>query len=120
LVKRIKSDDELTNSNVVKVIFDKNFKAIYFSRFSIPFCRGKNTEEWLNERAYFKHIGLYAYRLPTLTEIVNLPVSPLEKAESLEQLRWIENGYPVYVRETEFESFAIDIPADLLKITNTN
>jgi 3-deoxy-manno-octulosonate cytidylyltransferase (CMP-KDO synthetase) len=119
LVKRISTEDELNNPNVVKVIFDKNFKAIYFSRFSIPFYRGKNREEWLKERAYFKHIGIYAYRSPSLREIVKLPVSPLEKAESLEQLRWIENGYPVHVRETEFDSFAIDTPADLLKFTNT-
>jgi 3-deoxy-manno-octulosonate cytidylyltransferase (CMP-KDO synthetase) len=118
LVKRIESDDELNNTNVVKVIFDKNFKAIYFSRFSIPFYRGLNREVWLKERAYFKHIGIYAYRSATLKEIVNLPVSPLEKAESLEQLRWIENGYPIHVRETKFDSFAIDTPADLLKITN--
>jgi 3-deoxy-manno-octulosonate cytidylyltransferase (CMP-KDO synthetase) len=119
LIKRIESDDELNNSNVVKVIYDKNFKAIYFSRFSIPFYRGKNKEEWLKERAYFKHIGIYAYRTPVLREISKLPGSPLEKAESLEQLRWIENGYAVHVRETEFESFAIDTPTDLLKITNT-
>jgi 3-deoxy-manno-octulosonate cytidylyltransferase (CMP-KDO synthetase) len=119
LVKAIKSNEELSNPNVVKVIFDKNFKAIYFSRFSIPFYRGKNTEEWLKERAYFKHIGIYAYRSSALMEIAKLSVSPLEKAESLEQLRWIENGYPIHVRETEFESFAIDSPADLLKITNT-
>jgi 3-deoxy-manno-octulosonate cytidylyltransferase (CMP-KDO synthetase) len=119
LVKRIKTDDELNNSNVVKVIFDKNFKAIYFSRLSIPFYRGKNKEEWMKERGYFKHIGIYAYRSPTLREIAKLSVSPLEKSESIEQLRWIENGYPVHVRETEFDSFAIDTPADLLKITNT-
>jgi 3-deoxy-manno-octulosonate cytidylyltransferase (CMP-KDO synthetase) len=119
LVKRINSNDELTNTNVVKVIFDKNFKAIYFSRFAIPFYRGVNKEGWLKERTYFKHIGIYAYRSPALTAIAKLPVSTLEKAESLEQLRWIDNGYSVHVRETEFESFAIDIPADLLKITNT-
>ena len=118
LVKRIHSDDELNNTNVVKVIFDKNLKAIYFSRFSIPYFRGRNREEWLKERPYFKHIGIYAYRSQVLREISKLPVSPLEKAESLEQLRWIENGFPVHVRETEFDSFSIDTPADLLKITN--
>jgi len=118
LMKRIKSDDELNDPNVVKVIIDKSFKAIYFSRFPIPFFRGKNREEWLKERAYFKHIGIYAYRSPSLRGIAKLPVSLLEKAESLEQLRWIENGYPVHVLETEFDSFAIDTPADLLKITN--
>jgi len=119
LIKRIRSNDELNDPNVVKVIFDKNFKAIYFSRFSIPFYRGKNPAEWFKERAYFKHIGIYAYRSPALKKIAKLSESPLEKAESLEQLRWIENGYPVHVRETEFDSFAIDTPADLLKITNT-
>jgi 3-deoxy-manno-octulosonate cytidylyltransferase (CMP-KDO synthetase) len=118
LVKKIRSLEELDNPNTVKVIFDKNFKAIYFSRFSIPFCRGKNRKEWLKERDYFKHIGIYAYRSSALREIAKLPASPLEKAESLEQLRWIENGYAVYVSETEFDSYAIDTPADLLKITN--
>lgn len=119
LVKKIKSTEELINPNVVKVIFDKNFKAIYFSRLSIPFCRSKDTKEWLKERSYFKHIGIYAYRSKALGEIGGLAMSPLEKVESLEQLRWIENGYSIHVRETEFESFAIDTPADLLKITNT-
>jgi 3-deoxy-manno-octulosonate cytidylyltransferase (CMP-KDO synthetase) len=119
LVKKIVSDDELNDPNVVKVVFDKNYKAIYFSRFSIPFFRGKNKIEWLNERAYFKHIGIYGYRSPSLREIAKLPVSPLEKAESLEQLRWIEYGCMIHVCETEFDSFAIDTPADLLKFTNT-
>jgi 3-deoxy-manno-octulosonate cytidylyltransferase (CMP-KDO synthetase) len=119
LVKKIKSNEELSNPNVVKVIFDKNFKAIYFSRLPIPFCRSKDTRVCLKERSYFKHIGIYAYRSKALREIGTLTMSPLEKAESLEQLRWIENGYPIYVRETELESFAIDTPADLLKITNT-
>ena len=119
LVRKIKSNEELSDPNVVKVIFDKNYKAIYFSRLSIPFYRGKKMDEWLKERPYFKHIGIYSYRTKTLKEIVKLTMSPLEKAESLEQLRWIENGYSIHVRETEFESFAIDTPADLLKITNT-
>jgi 3-deoxy-manno-octulosonate cytidylyltransferase (CMP-KDO synthetase) len=119
LVKRIKSSEELTNPNVVKVIFDKNFRAIYFSRSALPYFRGKETSEWLDQSDYFKHIGIYGYRSETLREIVKLTASPLETAESLEQLRWIENGYPVQIRETEFESFAIDTPADLLKITNT-
>jgi len=118
LVKRITSDEEFKDPNVVKVIFDKKLKAIYFSRFSIPYYRGKNMEQWLKERPYFKHIGIYAYRTQVLREITKLPPSSLEKAESLEQLRWIENGYTVHIRETEFDSYAIDTPADLLKITN--
>jgi len=118
LVKRIKSSEELTNPNVVKVIFDKNFRAIYFSRSALPYFRGKETSEWLDKSDYFKHIGIYGYRPEILREIVKLAASPLETAESLEQLRWIENGYPVHIVETEFESFAIDTPADLLKITN--
>jgi 3-deoxy-manno-octulosonate cytidylyltransferase (CMP-KDO synthetase) len=119
LVKRIKSPEELTNPNVVKVIFDNNFRAIYFSRSALPYFRGKETSEWLDNCDYFKHIGIYGYRPEMLRVIVKLAASPLETAESLEQLRWIENGYTVHVRETEFESLAIDTPADLLKITNT-
>ena len=118
LVKKIKSPEELTDPNVVKVIFDRNRKAIYFSRQAIPFVRGKESAEWIGERDFFKHIGIYGYRTDVLRTIVNLPVSSLETAESLEQLRWIENGYPIHIRETEYESIAIDTPADLLKITN--
>ena len=120
LVKRIVSNEELFDTNVVKVIFDKNFKAIYFSRQNLPYCRGKEPHEWLENGRYYKHVGLYGYTIGALQELVKLPESNLERAESLEQLRWIENGYSIYLRETHFESIAIDSPADLLKITNSS
>lgn len=118
LVKRITRKDDLTNPNVVKVVFGKNNQALYFSRHSIPYNRKNEPAEWMNGTNYFKHIGIYGYRTDVLKKITSLPVSALEEAESLEQLRWLENGYPIHIRETDYESIAIDTPADLLKITN--
>ena len=118
LVKKIASGDDLNNHNVVKVIIDKQNKAIYFSRFAIPYLRGGEYQGQMGLHTYYKHIGIYGYRSEILREITSLPESSLEKAESLEQLRWIENGYSIHVLETEFESIAIDTPDDLLKITN--
>ena len=118
LVKKITHQDDLTNPNVVKVVFDRNYKALYFSRHPIPYFRGSDSTDWLNETDYYKHIGIYGYRSGILKSITQLPASPLEKAESLEQLRWLENGYSIHVKETDYESIAIDTPADLLKITN--
>jgi 3-deoxy-manno-octulosonate cytidylyltransferase (CMP-KDO synthetase) len=118
LVKKITQRDDLINPNVVKVIFDKYNQALYFSRHPIPYLRGAEPADWLNGLNYYKHIGIYGYRTAILNTITQLPASPLEKAESLEQLRWLENGYPIHVRQTDYESIAIDTPADLLKITN--
>jgi len=118
LVKKITQQDDLINPHIVKVVFDKNNKALYFSRQPIPYLRGTEYTDWLNTTNYYKHIGIYGYRTGVLKSITHLPVSPLEKAESLEQLRWLENGYPVHVKETDYESIAIDTPGDLLKITN--
>ncbi len=118
LVKKITLPDELINPNVVKVVFNKNYMALYFSRHPIPFLRGSDPAEWLNSADYYKHIGIYGYRTEILESITQLPASMLEKAESLEQLRWLENGYPILVKETDYESISIDTPGDLLKITN--
>jgi 3-deoxy-manno-octulosonate cytidylyltransferase (CMP-KDO synthetase) len=118
LVKKITQLDDLMNPNVVKVVFNKNNIALYFSRHPIPFLRGSDPAGWLKKADYYKHIGIYGYRTVILNTITQLPVSPLEKAESLEQLRWLENGYSILVRETDYESISIDTPADLLKITN--
>lgn len=120
LVKKIESKDELFDPNVVKVITDKNSRAIYFSRQTLPYFRGKEPNTWLENGTFYKHVGLYGYTAGVLKDLVRLPGSRLEKAESLEQLRWIEHGYTVYVRETEYSSLAIDSPADLLKITNNH
>ena len=116
LVKKINTEDDLFNVNTPKVVLTKDMQAIYFSRIAIPFFRNKEKSEWLKEHTYYKHIGIYAYRSETLSLITKLPVSSLEKAEALEQLRWIENGYHIRVAITEKESQAIDTPADLEKM----
>jgi 3-deoxy-manno-octulosonate cytidylyltransferase (CMP-KDO synthetase) len=116
LVKKVVSEDELFNENTPKVIINKQLEAVYFSRSTIPFLRGIKHENWLRSHTFYKHIGIYAFRNRTLSEIIQLPVSTLEKAESLEQLRWIENGYKIQVAITELESQAIDTPEDLQKI----
>lgn len=116
LVKKVVSEDELFNENTPKVIINKQLEAVYFSRSTIPFLRGIKHENWLSNHTFYKHIGIYAFRNRTLSEIIQLPVSTLEKAESLEQLRWIENGYKIQVAITELESQAIDTPEDLQKI----
>jgi len=118
LVKKITSEEDLSNPNVVKVLIDIHSRAIYFSRAALPFFREKEDQSRIHIHAFFKHIGIYGYTPGILHEITGLPESSLEKAESLEQLRWIENGYSICVRETEFESIAIDSPVDLLKVTN--
>jgi len=118
LAKRITAHDELFNSNINKVIFDKAKNAIYFSRHPIPFQQNEPTENWLNKFDYFKHIGIYAYRTEILKKITMLQRSNLEIAESLEQLRWLENGYKIRVMETDYESIAVDTPEDLSKFLN--
>lgn len=116
LVKKIKSAEELFNENTPKVVLNNKLEAIYFSRSPIPFQRGLSNEQWLDAYPFYKHIGIYAFRNSILSEITQLPVSSLEKAEALEQLRWIENGYKIKVAVTELESQAIDTPEDLQKI----
>jgi 3-deoxy-manno-octulosonate cytidylyltransferase (CMP-KDO synthetase) len=116
LVKKIDSTDDLLNINLPKVIFNKEMKALYFSRLPIPGQKLVDTEEWVKNHQYYRHIGLYGYRAQTLKEITLLPPSPLENIESLEQLRWLEAGYTITVSVTEFESIGIDTPNDLNKI----
>lgn len=118
LAKQISSTDELFNNNINKVIFDKFNNAIYFSRFAIPFQQNVPAEKWLEKVNYFKHVGIYAYRSATLSEITSLKRSKLEISESLEQLRWLENGYKIRVMQTDFESIAVDTPEDLSKFLN--
>ena len=109
LKKRIVEPDELTNPNVVKVVTDARGKALYFSRSMIPF--GRDTLP-----VCFKHIGLYVYRREFLLQYSQLPVGPLEKAEKLEQLRALENGFSIHVVETEYESLGVDTPEDLERV----
>jgi 3-deoxy-manno-octulosonate cytidylyltransferase (CMP-KDO synthetase) len=115
LVKRILTEQELHNTNSPKVVINKLSEAIYFSRATLPHIRGQEPENWLEFHTFFKHIGIYGYRADVLQEVTKLPVSPLEKAESLEQLRWIDNGYRIKVAETELETHAVDVPEDLIK-----
>jgi 3-deoxy-manno-octulosonate cytidylyltransferase (CMP-KDO synthetase) len=95
---------------------NQNGEALYFSRQTIPHVRGVASELWLDSQRFFKHIGLYAYRSDVLKEISLLKPSPLELSESLEQLRWLENGYVIQTIETQYETLGIDSPADLEKI----
>lgn len=117
LVKPFNPDDDfetvLFNPNTPKVVLNKNNEAMYFSRSVIPYIRGKQYTEWLAAHPFYKHIGLYAYRADTLREITQLPQSPLELAESLEQLRWLENGYKIKAGVTHRETVGIDTPEDL-------
>lgn len=116
LVKPFKPEDGLValeNVNSPKVVVNHHMEALYFSRSIIPFTRGKEKTEWLSGHTYYKHIGLYAYRAEVLQQITALPQSSLELAESLEQLRWLENGYKIKVGISDIETIGIDTPDDL-------
>ena len=109
----IHNTDELLSPNNVKVVCDLRGRALYFSRQPLPHLRGVEEEQWSDRQPYFKHVGIYAFRTATLEELVQLPQSPLELSESLEQLRWLENGYQIQVRETAVANIGIDTPADM-------
>ncbi|MBR1502776.1 MAG: 3-deoxy-manno-octulosonate cytidylyltransferase [Prevotella sp.] len=115
LGKRFESMDAVENPNSPKIVTDARGFALYFSRSVIPFVRGKEREEWLSNYPYLKHLGIYAYRREVLAAVTKLPQSPLEKAESLEQLRWLENGYRIRVGLTDVETVGIDTPDDLAR-----
>ena len=116
LVKPFTANDSfaaLENANSPKVVINKNMNALYFSRSIIPYQRNADKKDWLKNHVYYKHIGLYAYRVDVLKEVTALPQSSLELSESLEQLRWLENGYTIKVGTTEVETIGIDTPEDL-------
>jgi 3-deoxy-manno-octulosonate cytidylyltransferase (CMP-KDO synthetase) len=113
LGKRFENMEAVCNPNSPKIVCDKNGFALYFSRSIIPFVRGKEQASWISNFPYLKHLGLYAYRRHVLREVTQLPQSPLEIAESLEQLRWLENGYHIRVGLTDVETVGIDTPEDL-------
>lgn len=113
LGKPFESMEAVENPNSPKIVTDINSYALYFSRSVIPYVRGKEQNDWLNHFPYLKHIGLYAYRRDVLEQITKLPQSPLELAESLEQLRWLQNGYRIKVGLTDVETVGIDTPEDL-------
>lgn len=113
LVKKIVTEEELFNPNRPKVVIDKRKFALYFSRSTIPYIRGEQQQNWLINGPFWAHIGMYAYRKEVLQEITSLPTGKLELAESLEQLRWLENGYLIKTAVTNHQSIGIDTPEDL-------
>ncbi len=108
----------LDNPNSPKIVVDNNSFALYFSRSVIPFIRGVEHNQWLGKYPFLKHLGIYAYRTQVLHEITRLPQSSLELAESLEQLRWLQNGYRIRVGTTNIETVGIDTPEDLQRAEN--
>ncbi len=118
LVKTIESDEVLFNPNRPKVVFNVQNYAQLFSRSTIPHIRGKEQKDWLKAHTFYSHLGMYAYRKDILPQLTQLQPSPLELAESLEQLRWLEHGYQIKVAVTEFESIGIDTPEDLESAKN--
>lgn len=118
LMKKIESETELFNPNVVKVVTDTKGWALYFTRQAVPFVRGSEPQTWLRKNNYFKHIGIYGYKTFVLQNIARLETVPLSQSESLEQLTWLYYGYKIRMGLTTFESVAIDSPEDLSKFIN--
>ncbi|RRB02643.1 3-deoxy-manno-octulosonate cytidylyltransferase [Larkinella rosea] len=117
LVKKIGDPAVLFSTSTPKVVLNSRGEALYFSRQTLPFLRERQPEDWLNQHIFYKHIGIYAYRSDILAQITQLPPSLLEKAEALEQLRWLENGYRIRCVVTELDSFGIDTPEDLERLS---
>jgi len=115
LIRKADNGEDIFNPNQPKVIINSKGDAIYFSRSVIPYIRDAEKEDWVTKHQFYKHIGLYAYLTTVLSEITRLPRSPLETAESLEQNRWIENGFRIRTAVTKWESIGIDSPEDLEK-----
>jgi len=112
----VSNHDELFDKGEVKIVLNTANEALYFSRMVIPFIKGVDELQWHLHHPYYRHVGLYAYRGDILDKITKLPVSALEKAESLEQLRWVENGFRIKCVTTKYESHCIDTPEDLEKM----
>ena len=115
LAKPIEDEEDLFSPNAVKVVMDKEGKALYFSRNPIPFMRNVERTEWLNKGVFYQHIGIYAYKAEALQQVARLQPTDLELAESLEQLRWLENGMSIRMAVTESVNVSIDTPEDLVK-----
>ncbi|HEX3009265.1 MAG TPA: 3-deoxy-manno-octulosonate cytidylyltransferase [Bacteroidales bacterium] len=116
LAKPIHSTEDVFNPNHVKLVRDASGKALYFSRSPIPYLRNIPQEQWAEKHTYLKHLGIYAYRTEVLRKVTKLHPSTLEIAESLEQNRWLENGFTIRVEITEYESISIDTPEDLERV----
>lgn len=117
LVKRIEDPAALLNPNKVKVVIDSGNKALYFSRSAIPYFRDHSVTQWMEQHDFYKHIGLYAYKVEVLREIVHMEPSSLERAEALEQLRWLERGKSIHCAITRHESVAVDTPDDIDRLS---
>lgn len=113
LIRPIQEEETLFDPNKVKVVVDKNGKALYFSRSPIPFLKDHPKDKWLENNKYFSHIGIYGYRKSSLEQITQIPPSVLENAEGLEQLRWLESGFNIQTAESIHTNDAIDTPEDL-------
>lgn len=113
LAKRLTQSADLLNPNLVKAVFSGEGRALYFSRSAVPHVRGEAVENWVAKGVHFKHVGMYAFQRDVLLRLAGLPVGKLEQLESLEQLRWLENGFSIGVVETDFETQGIDTPEDL-------
>lgn len=116
LAKKIEDPELLFNPNIVKVVFTARQGAMYFSRQAIPFVRSFGQDQWMDKQVFYKHIGLYGFRRKALLEVAALPAGQYEQAESLEQLRWLENGYRIAVGVTPWESSGIDVPEDIARV----
>ncbi len=112
----VNSNEILFDTGEVKIVLNQNNEALYFSRTVIPFIKNIDEKEWHKHHTYYRHVGMYAYRKDILEKITALPVSSLEKAESLEQLRWLENGFTIKCVVTKYESHCIDTPEDVEKV----
>jgi len=115
LVKAVLTEEELFSPHLPKVVLNQLGYAMYFSRHPLPYQRNHERAEWLAHHRYLRHLGLYAYQPQVLEQLTKLPVSPLEAAESLEQLRWLEAGFQIRCAETELEAFGIDTPEDVVR-----
>lgn len=116
LATPILRSEELISSDVVKVVTDKNGKALYFSRQAIPYRRDEDIRMWLDKHTYLRHLGLYAFRYSTLEAVTKLKMSSLETCERLEQLRWLEAGHSIHVGRTAIPSYGVDTPEDLAQL----
>lgn len=113
VAKKIEEEEELFSPNAVKVVMDKDGKALYFSRNPIPFVRNAERSEWLDKGVFYKHVGIYAYKADVLRQVALMQPTALELAESLEQLRWLENGLPIHMAVIDADSISVDTPDDL-------
>lgn len=118
LIRPISDYTELFNPNAVKVVCDSKGQAMLFSRQAIPYIRGEEQQNWIEKGKFFKHLGIYGYRGSVLKKLAMLPTSELEQLESLEQLRWLWNGFKIQTKITMHEGVSIDTPEDLLKVIN--